>query len=190
MAHRHEPAARWAAADAPKSPRPCDAQPSAASVFSAIRSWMPPKLCFRDGELREEGESIMLISYLLGCEWTGIVKRPHFADCAKHARPWPIAADEALDARHPLVARAWLSRAEQAEGPQLEAMALSLARSMSGRQDPDGLDPSCALGIESSIWGNGGEGAPVCERALALLEMLEIDSACGLARSRAGAPRL
>ena len=94
---------------------------------------------------------------------------------------WEICADEALDAKHPAVALAWMTRAKNAEAsrnPELiEAFALSLARSMAGMQSDDGLHPDYAMGAQQSPWAERniqtilGKAAPI---SIALAESREI----------------
>lgn len=91
--------------------------------------------------------------------------RSHFIQGAMHPidqlgfcklAGWAIATDESLDSSHPMLAMAFIKRAELAESSgdtkAIRAFGESLGRAMAGLSAPDGLGSQWAQGIEKSMW--------------------------------------
>jgi hypothetical protein len=111
---------------------------------------------------------------------------------AANAPGWEIGVDEALDARHPAVALAWLSRARDAEISRVPALierfAMSMARSMSGMGSFDDLHEDFAACCSGSRWAR--VNLPnILEKARGLAPMLcesrELALACAVAKAGA-----
>lgn len=82
--------------------------------------------------------------------------RRHPLDAIDGMAEWEIGVDESLDARHPVVAMAWMRRASWIEQfgsvQERDACAYALACSMMGRGVLDGLHPDYAIDAHESRW--------------------------------------